>query len=141
MASRTFTSNSGNHRLTISTILTHAVVFHEAGYEITTEIRRRVRSDWWNPFSWSRYRWDKRDDASQPYIAQVLFIQGVDINRNPDDFAVSLSSSEGYRKVSCIYGNIGSTPADLGNDARSVNNISITFGYNGITRTLRHSDN
>lgn len=128
MATRNFTSHNGNHRLTISTICTHLLVFHEAGMEFRTE--KKVRG-----------AWKTRGLAEQPTDLSCEFMQGAN-HRNPADFGVAGPHEHGYFKKSCVYFFGGSpSPNDLGNDARSVTDVVIRFTYNGQTTTFRHSDN
>ena len=42
MATRIFLTNGGNDRLVVSTICTHLLFFHEAGFEYRTERRQRT---------------------------------------------------------------------------------------------------
>lgn len=153
MASRTLTANGGDDRLVISTILTHLMVFHEAGIEFRTERKRRVEVVWWNPFTWGNgFEWRRSNAATQPTIQEFSFVQGADIVRDPVDFAVTRSTGTGRVKVSCVYFAVSWTStsdprqppppglSDLGNDARSVNDVIVRFTYGGESRTLRHSD-
>jgi hypothetical protein len=148
MASRTFTSNNGNDRIVISTILNHWIAFDEAGFEFSTERKRNRRVEWWNPFTWGGVEWKRSNDALQPSIDDFVFIQAPRVRRNPRDLAVSESRSTGYFKSSCVKVgiNVGSSgvgpgdgSADLRNDARSVEDVIIEFTYNGVSRTLQHS--
>ncbi|WP_434994282.1 hypothetical protein [Arthrobacter sp. Ld5] len=153
MASITLTSNGGDDRLVISTICTHLAVFHEAGYEFTTERKRRVTSVWWDPSTWgSGFRWRKSNSAAQPTILEYTFIQGQDVRRDPSEFYVASTQHTGYFKSSCVYWFVSTSsssdprnpapsnsPNDLGNDARSVNDVIVRFSYNGQERSLRNS--
>jgi hypothetical protein len=143
MASRTFTSNRGKDRITISTILTHLPFFHEAGFEFKTERKKRVGSVWWNPFTWAGFEWVESAAVNQPSINNFVFIQGADHRKDPSDFLVvntpdNMVNFVGHFKSSCVL--VGSTGATGSRNADSVTNVEIDFTYNGIQRTLKHSD-
>jgi hypothetical protein len=150
MTTKTRYSHGNDHRLVISTICTHLVAFHEAGFEFRTERKQQVTVVAWNPFTWGGgYEWRKSNSAEQPSILEYSFIQGTDIVRSPADFAVTETRNTGSFKSSCSYlfGGISNDsrtnpvdpPDDLGNDARSVNDVVVRYRYNGQDRTIRHS--
>ncbi|MBK7504890.1 MAG: hypothetical protein IPI52_07375 [Bacteroidetes bacterium] len=153
MASMTLYSNRGQYRLTISTILTHLVVFHEAGFEYSLERKVNLPYVWWNPSTYFGYEWRKSSRPTAPNITEFTFIQGADIKRNPFDFNVSRISEKGYFKSSCIFvsGGISGSDSDgvtgpntgnfdnLGNDARSINKVKLKFTFDGIERELIHT--
>ncbi|MBK7640714.1 MAG: hypothetical protein IPJ22_11945 [Bacteroidetes bacterium] len=90
----TLYSNRGQYRLTISTILTHLVVFHEAGFEYSLERKINLPYVWWNPSTYFGYEWRKSSRPTAPNITEFTFIQGADIKRNPFDFNVSRISEK-----------------------------------------------
>jgi len=156
MPTRTFISTDRKNRLIISTILNHWVLFHEAGFEYTTEKKRKVEFVWWNPSTWSGEKWEKSRNAIQPSITEFKFIQGRNTERDPMDFSVSVPNRRdftGHFKSSCVFYQFGAsgqtngdrinpsdgTINDLGNDARSVNNVIIEFTYEGSFHRISHS--
>ena len=137
MASRTYTSNNNTHRVIVNTILTHLVVFHEAGFEVIREKKRTVPVQWWNPSTWSGYVWERSNEPAEPTNFRGVFIQGRDIERDGFFFNASVTRQTGYCKVIFVFA--GSGPSDLGNDARSVNDVKLTYRMNGNNITLRHT--
>lgn len=137
MAKAVFLANDGNDRLVVSTICSHLVFFHEAGFQFRAERKQG-------------FRWLPSDDAEQPRDLSCTFIDGVD----PSVFGATPQTGVGFYKLSsevlslrrhCIHvvDGAGAPPGpqtDAGvEDARSVRNVVLQFTYAGQQRTLRHS--
>lgn len=134
MARRTILAKNGTDRLVVSTICTHFLFFHEAGFQFRTE-RRRGR------------RWLPTDDALQPGEVRCRFNQDDD----PQMFGATPQTGVGFYKLSCdrmsirthcvdvVHGGPTETETDRGNDARGVRNVAVSFTYDGKEQTLRHS--
>lgn len=151
MATLTYFANNGNDKLIISTILTHLIAFNEAGYEFSTERKRRVSVEWWNPTTWGGFRWERSNRAIQPIINDIAFIMAR-TRRNPFDFRSKEVKEVGYYKLSCFqFGiNAGTSGVGLGdgrsnNDtyylpiAQNVSNINVLFSYDGSDHSISHS--
>jgi hypothetical protein len=135
MASREH--RSGNTRIKVATIHTDIIgSYIEWGGEAWRERRHKIPAVWWNPLTWGKYEW--RREGTPPITAVEFFRGNGDVipqsTLNPQ-----LVSQPGYQKLSCVYAFVsagtGSGPADLGNDARSVANVTVTYTWEG-TRTL-----
>ena len=148
MATRVFLTNGGNDRLVVSTICTHLLFFHEAGFEYRTERRQRTPMALWNPATWRGFRWTRSDEAEQPRDMRCSFNQGAE----PSEFGATPQSSPGFFKLSCDHLSIrrhcvwvavgdpeqsrpGPPP---GNAASSVREVLLQFTYDGQERKLRH---
>jgi hypothetical protein len=136
MASREH--QSGATRIKVATIHTDVIgSFIEWGGEAWREKKHSIPAVWWNPLTWGKYEW--RREGSPP-ITAVEFFRG-----NGDPIPESVLGAQGvsepgYRKLSCVYTFVstgtGRGPADLGNDARSVANVKVTYTWDGTSRTL-----
>lgn len=149
MTTRVFVANGGNDRLIISTICTHLVFFHEAGFEYRTERKQRLSLVLWNPVTWRGFKWTLSDDAEQPRDIRCTLNQGGD----PVEFGATSQSSPGFFKLSCEHLSIRrhcvwvvavnpkeAAPSSVGGeDARKVREVLLRFNYDGEVRTLRHS--
>ena len=134
MARQTILARNGTDRLVVTTICTHFIFFHEAGFQFRTERRLGRRSA-------------PTDEALQPLDVQCRFNQGDD----PAAFGATPQTGTGFYKLSCdhmsirthcvnvVRGGPTKTVPDRGNDARSVRNIAVSFTYDGRARTLRHA--
>ena len=148
MATETFLANGGNDRLVLSTICTHLMFFHEAGFEYRTERKQRTPLVLWDPATWPGFRWMRTDDAEQPRDMVCTFNQDT----HPSAFGATSQSSPGFFKLSCEHLSIrrhcvwvamedpaqSSGPA-VSNHARGVREILLRFNYDGQARTMRHS--
>jgi hypothetical protein len=149
VATGTFLASGGGDRLVVSTICTHLVFFHEAGFEYRTERRRRVPVAWWNPASWRGYRWARSNDAEQPRKMRCTFNQDAD----PSDFGATPQAAPGFLKLTCeslsirrhcVWVAVGEpTPRGhtmpAGHAAQDVRDVVLNFVYDGKERMLRHS--
>ena len=128
----------GNTRIKVQTVHTDIIgSFIEWGGEAWRERRHKIAAVWWNPLTWNKHEW--RREGTPPLTA-VEFFRG---NRDPISDSVlhpARTSDTGYVKVSCVYtfvsSGTGTGPADLGNDARAVANVKITYSWDGSARTL-----
>jgi hypothetical protein len=140
MASSEYWPNHGESHVVVSTIHTDLLgAFVEWGAEVYREKKHRVPSAWWNPFSWARYEWRREGHTG---FSDVAFFRG-DGSRIPETvLQPQLVQNPGYIKFSAIYTYVSvgtgdsSAPADLGNDARSVTNVKVTYVIDGETHTL-----
>jgi len=133
MARQTILARNGTDRLVVTTICTHFIFFHEAGFQFRTE-RRLGR------------RWAPTDEALQPLDVQCRFNQGDD----PAAFGATPRTGTGFYKLSCdqmsirthcvdvVHGGPTETESNSGNDARSVRNVVVSFTYDGQAQTLSH---
>ena len=133
MARQTILAGNGTDRLVVSTICTHLIFFHEAGFQFHTE-RRQGR------------RWQPTDEALQPTDVRCTFNQGDD----PTMFGATPQTGTGFYKLSCdqmsirthcvnvVRGGPPRTGSGGVADARTVTNVEVTISYDGSTRTLRH---
>ena len=149
MTSRTFLTSDGNDRLVVTTICTHLVFFHEAGFEYRTERKQRTPFVWWNPTTWHGFKWSPSDDAEQPRDIRCTFNQGAD----PMEFGATPQTRPGFFKSSCeqlsirrhcVWVAVGDTPLSspgpaVSDDARSIRDVLLQFNYDGQMRKLRHS--
>lgn len=134
MARQTILASNGTDRLVVSTICTHFVFFHEAGFQFQTE-RRHGR------------RWRPTDEALQPSDVLCRFNRSDD----PAAFGATPQTGTGFYKLSCdqmsvrthcvnvVRGGPTETVPNRGNDARSVRNVVVSFTYDGRAQTLRHA--
>ena len=134
MARQTILARNGTDRLVVSTICTHLIFFHEAGFQFRTE-RRQGR------------RWLPADEALQPSDVTCRFNQGDD----PATFGATPQTGIGFYKLSCdqmsirthcvnvVRGGPPQADAHAIADARTVTNVEVTLTYDGRTQTLRHS--
>jgi len=148
MTTARFLANGGNDRLTVSTICTHMVFFHEAGFRYCTERRLRTPLVWWKPTSWRGFKWARSDDVEQPRNIRCTF-NGESARSK---FGASSQSSLGHFKLSCdelairphcvwvVQGNSPRTTTDppIRNSVRNVRNILVQFEYGGQLQTVRH---
>lgn len=148
MATRTFLANGGNDRLVVSTICTHLLFFHEAGFEYRTERKQSVPIAVWNPTTWRGFRWIRSDEAEQPGNVRCTFNRGAD----PSDFGATPQASTGFLKLSCehlsirrhcVWVAVGdplpSEPAQaVGYAASNVREVLLQFNYGGQERKLCH---
>jgi hypothetical protein len=135
MASREH--RSGNTRIKVATIHTDIIgSYIEWGGEAWRERRHKIPAVWWNPLTWGKYEWRRE---GTPPITAVEFFRGNGNVIPQSTLNPQLVSQAGYQKLSCVYAFVsvgtGSGPADLGNDARSVANVTVTYTWEG-TRTL-----
>jgi hypothetical protein len=147
MATVTLVGNGGD-RLVISTICTHLLFFHEAGFQYRTERKVAVVRSWWKPATWRGFRWARSAEATQPSSLRCLF------NGTDDAIAAGATAqtSRGFFRLSCEHffvrrhcvwvavgeeGPPGSS-TDAG-DVRLVRDVSLTFDYAGRRHELRHS--
>ena len=133
MARQTILAGNGTDRLVVSTICTHFIFFHEAGFQFHTERRHG-------------WHWRPSDAALQPSDLRCSFNQDDD----PSAFGATPQTGTGFYKLSCdqmsirthcvnvVRGGPTETEPDNGNDARSVRNVLVSFSYDGRTQTLRH---
>jgi hypothetical protein len=133
MARRTLLAKNGTDRLVMSTICTHFIFFHEAGFQFRTEHKQG-------------WRWLASDHALQPHDVHCTFNQGAD----PAAFGATPQTGIGCFKLSCdqmsvrthcvwvVHGGSTQAEPDQGNDARSVRDILVRFTYDGQEQTLRH---
>jgi hypothetical protein len=133
MARRIILAANGTDRLVISTICTHLPFFHEAGFQFRTERRQG-------------WRWLASGNALQPQDVRCSFNQGAD----PSAFGATALIGTGFYKLSCdqmfvrthcvnvVRGGATLPDASLGNDARGVRDVVLTFTYDGEEQTLRH---
>lgn len=128
----------GKVRIKVATVHTDIIgSFIEWGGETWREKKYKIAAVFWNPFTWGGYEWRRE---GTPPITAVEFFRG-----NGNAISQTVLNAQGvnelgYQKVSCLYTYVshgtGSGAADLGNDARSVANVQITYTWNGTTRTL-----
>lgn len=142
-------ANGGNDRLVVSTISTHLVFFHEAGFEYRTERRQRTPKVWWNPATWRGYKWTRTADAEQPRDVRCTDDRGMDLS----ELGATSQSSPGFFKSTyehmsirrhCVWVAVGDPaqpgPAPAADEgARNVRDVLLRFDYGGQVRTLRHS--
>jgi len=149
MATTTLLANGGNDRLVVTTICSHLIFFHEAGFEYRTERKQRTPFAWWDPATWRGFRWKRSDDAAQPRDIKCTFNQDTD----PSAFGATPQSSPGFLKLSCEHlslrrhcvwvvagGPMSPRPASaVGDDVSRVQDVVLQFTYDGQAWTLRHS--
>lgn len=135
MATRTFLARNGTDRLVASTICTHFIFFHEAGFSFRTEQKLGRR-------------WIGSDEAEQPRDVRCTFNHDAD----PEAFGATPQSGTGFYKLSCdhmamrthcvnvVRGGPTRVDRDAGKDARSVRNVRLRFTYDGRECTLAHSN-
>src|SRR5215510_9268108 len=99
MATATLLGNGGSDRLVISTICTHLLFFHEAGFQYRTERKVPVMRSWWKPATWRGFRWARSGEAAQPSAIRCLF------NETDDAIAAGATaqSSRGFYRLSCEH--------------------------------------
>jgi hypothetical protein len=133
MARQTILARNGTDRLVVSTICTHFIFFHEAGFQFHTE-RRHGR------------RWLPTDEALQPSDLHCRFNQDDD----PVSFGATPQTGIGFYKLSCdrmsirthcvdvVHGGPPPTAPDRASDVRRVRDVAVSFTYDGRQQTLRH---
>ena len=133
MARQTILARNGTDRLVVTTICTHFIFFHEAGFQFRTQ-RLLGR------------RWAPTDEALQPLDVQCRFNQGDD----PAAFGATPQTGTGFYKLSCdqmsirthcvnvVRGGPTETEPNGGNDARSVRNVVVSFTYDDRAQTISH---
>ena len=149
MATCTLLANTGNDRLVMSTIRTHLIFFHEAGYQYVTERKRRHPVVLWNPLTWRGFAWVRSQEAEQPRDVHCTFNK----DGQPSVYGATVQSTVGLVRMSCEYLSIrrhcvwmvaGGEPAQAvatppaGDGARTVRDVSVRFGYAGRDYTLHH---
>jgi hypothetical protein len=153
VSARTYLSKAGDERLVVSTICTHLPFFHEAGFVFRTERRQRVTVASWNPSTWRGVRWLPSAQALQPVGLRCVLIQRGDVERDPADFGVTTQVADGIVKTSCedmmarahcVFVVNVEQPASVArpkaiDDARSVVNVCVRFGYDGQQHVLWHA--
>lgn len=148
MATKIFLANGGNDRLVVSTICTHLIFFHEAGFAYRTERKQRVPRVLWNPATWRGFNWTRSDDVEQPRDIRCT------VNKDGDllEFGATSQSSRGYFRLSCERLSIRrhcvwiamenpaqSGPGPVGGkDVREIRKLLLRFHYDGQLRTLSH---
>lgn len=142
MASREHWSDDGKVHVKVSTIHTNIVgSLIEWGAEALRERKRKIPAVWWNPFTWGRYEW--RREGSPPAFLNVRFIRGDGTDISHTTLNPAASEQPGYHKISTMYFfasyGTGSGASDLGNDARAVANVKVTYEWEGDHKTLSHS--
>jgi hypothetical protein len=132
----------------VSTICTHLLFFHEAGFEYRTERKQHVPMALWNPTTWRGFSWTRSDDAEQPGNMRCTFNEDAD----PSNFGATPQASPGFLKLTCehlsirrhcVWKSVGeSLPAEpvvpAGYAVSSVREVLIQFTYDGQERKLRH---
>lgn len=126
-------SNDGRQKLNISVINTHLFVFHECGFEFTTQRKRRVTVQWWNPATWWGFEWVNSNRVLQPAITDLKFFMGNGTERNPVDFALSNTRTVGHFKSSAVSVNVANPPA---NNVSWITSVTLTFEYDGRSRSI-----
>jgi len=127
-------------RVRVSTIHTDILgKYVEWGVEATRERRYTIPAVWWNPFSWGRTEW--RREGAPPAFVDVAFLRG-DGNRIPDAvLQPTFERRAGYAKFGVAYAffsyGTGNGLTDLGNDARSVRRITVSYAWENSTFQLR----
>ena len=133
MAQKIVLAANGTDRLVVSTICTHFMFFHEAGFQFRSERR-------------NGWRWLASDAALQPINLRCTFNHGDD----PKTFGATPQTATGFYKLSCdhmfarthcvdvVRGGATLPPLDQGKDARSVRNVVVHFAYDGQEMALRH---
>jgi hypothetical protein len=129
---------SANLRLKVATIHTNIVgSFIEWGGEAWQEKRHAVQVVWWNPLTWGGSEW--RQEGA-PTLTNVSFFRGNGQEIPATVLNPQVVHADGYAKESCVYTfasiGTGSGPADLGNDARSVAQVKLTYTWQGATHEL-----
>jgi hypothetical protein len=133
VAKRTILAANGTDRLVVSTICTHFMFFHEAGFQFRTERR-------------NGWRWIASDAAVQPINLRCSFNDRDD----PESFGATSQTTTGFYKLSCdhmfarthcvdvVRGGATLPEPDLGRDARSVRDVQVQLAYDGQELVLRH---
>ena len=138
MSSREHWSDDGKLHVKVSTIHTNLAAYVEWGVEAWREKKHSIPKVFWKPWTWAGYEW-RREGAPPAFTAVSFFRANDSLITNPDPPPV-LVNQVGYSKNSLIYWFVGNTaPPDsgfLGNDARSVSRFTVTYTWNGQTKTL-----
>ena len=131
MASREH--RSGNTKIKVETIHINALgAYVEWGGKMWRKRRHEIEVVWWQPWTWSGYKW--RYEGAPP-MTDVEFLD-VDGKRIPNEVLdPDTSSSRGKVKVNVVYFATSQT-TELGNDARSVDNVRVHYRWDDDDRTL-----
>ena len=118
------------------------------GFEIIREAEQPRSRDWWNPLSWFGGPTDFIRAGAPPFrevfVSRVTFTDasGNDISRRLG--TPGNSTSTGYAKTSFIFTFLAvpipfvGRPTELGNDARSIRNMAVSFRVNDDSVVLSH---